>query len=201
MLARDQETAKADGYPASTLGDGGSRGGPSIKVRNERGEWERVAVTAVEAAALADDRNDPIHDHAVGLLADVEAMARIARDAVARTHKVKALSTVDDRHSNGPVDCLACDRTIMCTPNDRPRGGYCGACDVAFRRWAQSERAAGRAPDRPRFERWRREQLVEVPQARCGHSCCMNLAPHEHWHVPATCPECIALLTTDEVTA
>ena len=141
-----------------------------------------------------------VHELATSLVSLVKGATDQLRDAVGKTHKAKNLASVDVRHSNGPVDCLACDRTIMCTTADPVRMGFCSACSDAWYRWKNTERAAGQEPDRAQFIRARRRRLSEEGDTcRAGHSCCHQAGPHEHFHQPSFCPACIALLTVEEV--
>ena len=208
LLERAAMIAGNDGYPSGSLG-GGRGGGPTIKVDNELGQPELVSVTGVEAAALAEPQRDTVGDLAARMLATVEAMATAALGVKDVPLKAKRIQSADGRHSNEPVDCKACDRTIECTTADPNRGGYCNACDVAWRRWRLLEQAAGRCmgdpgEDRLRFERWRRERLAEVGVVRppCPHRCCVGQdrgVGHEHFHSAVECPECIDLVTVNEV--
>ena len=187
LLTADGVTAGPDGFP-----QGGQQEG-----RGKGDHADPVLATVVARQGVVP--YDPIHENAAACMNFVRGMARQAGNAKGVVLKARRVQTVDLRFSNGPVDCLACDRTIMCTAEDPVRSGYCQACSTAWYRWKGIEWEAGRLESDPgatraRFERHRRDQLAEVPQARCGHGCCTNLAPHEHFHQPASCPECIARL-------
>lgn len=132
-----------DGYPTGAgPGDGG----------------DDAPQSTTEAAALANLTTL----HADPVAAIVEAVHGHLLEAVNHLGALRSqLALLDhlartDRNSNPPTDCRACDRTVMCTAEDPIRSGYCSSCSKAWYRWRDAEAAAGRDPDRARFERARR---------------------------------------------
>lgn len=218
LLARDQESALPDGFPASTLGDGGGHGKGDHSDRTADAVLGQIK-TGKDAdgepvgSGTWETRPDPIHDLAESLVGWCEAAAKAMREAYLTTKRAAAMSSAPGRHSNGPVDCLACGRTIECTAADRPIGGYCKACDTAWRRWRTLELAAGAnfgndpGSDRLRFQAWRRDRLAGTDPApsasqSCGHPCCVGEnrgTSHVHENDPSSCRDCIALLTVKDV--
>lgn len=104
------------------------------------------------------------------------------------------------RDTSRDGDCKCCDRVVTGTPSDRLRGGYCDACRKAYERWAADHPVGGDpAAHRLEFETQRRAKLAAHPElapaapvVACPHRCCSLTYPHEHWHEPASCPNCRA---------
>lgn len=145
---------RRDGFPTGAgPGDGG----------------EHTPDSSTQAAAFANigalydgnvrARRDPIDD----LVS--EAWVSL-REGVGQLVRLMSLLTQIDKLSdprqttNPATACQACDRMVECTSADPIRAGYCSACSMAWYRWRDAELAAGREPDRARFERERRQDAA-----------------------------------------
>lgn len=152
LLRRDQETNQVDGYPASSTG-GGSHGGDISR------PTESAAQRSVDDdLAARRDRADQVHRAVHGIDEHLRRAVDHLTSAVSLSYLVHRLS--QPRKVNEPTPCRACDRLITCANGDHPRRGYCSACDTAYRRYSEEQRAAGREPDRPTFERNRRGETA-----------------------------------------
>ena len=120
----------AHGYPAATLGDGGSRG--------------TEGSSSVERAALNPNRYDAI---------DKRLNQRLRYSWLLTLRLSETLTELyghagdDDQLPAGSGSCERCER--MCRPDvkagDRLRGGYCNGCYTA---WLRADK-----PDRFQFNR------------------------------------------------
>ena len=109
--------------------------------------WVFDKLATVDAQLTRMDEFDP---GKLGL--DLGAVVVMKRE-LSRLVSAGVQSTEDDAPPRtNMVDCTACGRTITMTPNDRPRGGWCSACVMAFRRLELQHVGPG-APDRAQFER------------------------------------------------
>jgi len=140
LLIRDEELGTSDGYPSSTMGDGGS------------GEVSRP--TERMALDNCDTELQPMVDYvhrsteaARRALTHAADHARLAISAAAEANRMatKHAGRQADRHI-GSGDCQACDRPCSGARDDRLRSGYCAAC---YMRWTR----LGKATDRAGFER------------------------------------------------
>jgi hypothetical protein len=144
---RTGTTHERDGYPTGRgPGDGG----------------EDTPQSSTEAAALSNlhgATRDPVNELVENIHAHLlEAVNHLG---ALRTLLTQLDKISDPRRTTNPAaSCQACDRTVECTSADPIRAGYCSECSTAWYRWKKTETAAGRQPDRPRFERWRRQQLA-----------------------------------------
>lgn len=147
LLERDRRGGSGirDGFPA-----GGAGGGRSS---------EHADPTV--HAALADDLFDAFHVTVEEMHAHAVEGANHLMAAVGKLGLAVRIQTHDGRHSNAPVDCLACDRTVECTSADPIRGGFCNACDVAWRRWREQHGTDDPGADRIRYIDARRDRLAE----------------------------------------
>lgn len=176
LLARDAVTTEPDSLP-----------GGGTTERHGKGDHADPAFQAATSKTL----HDPIHRLAVDLVALAKDAAKSIVDAAAIPARAVLLSSADNRHSNGPVDCRACGRQVQCTTADPVRAGYCTACSTAWYRWKTDETAAGRTPDRVAFEKQRAAHLTAG--YHCGHGCCHIPSNPHHTHLrdPAECHDCL----------
>lgn len=144
----------ARGFPAVTLGSPGGRGSSEL--------------TSTEAAA---DAPAPYADVDVQLDRWVRlawAVTTKGQDLVAR---ITSHAAPDSEHegratgSAGAGHCLACDRWVPGTHNDRLRAGFCNACRASYQRWRQV-RPHG---DRTGFVLWRRGRSDAEHGGHGGH--------------------------------
>lgn len=145
LLDRDRHTAQADGWPAGGSSNGGRSADPT---------------STTEAAALAPERRDQIHDCAGAMVRTFDQALHQLNLATGAINLALHLASTDGRHSNPPTPCRACGRTVMCTQADPMRSGYCNACRLAWRRWKTKAEAEGVEPDRARFERDRKQEAA-----------------------------------------
>ncbi len=130
----------ARGFPASTLGAPGGRGSTEL--------------TSTEAAA---DAPAPFADVDSDLNRWLVLAWKVAVHGQDLVTKITAHAGSDDDHegratsSAGAGHCLACERWVPGTHDDRLRAGFCNACRVSFQRW----RGSNPGGDRSRFVRWR----------------------------------------------
>lgn len=132
--------ARADGYPTSTLGAGGSSGGAGIRVdADEHGEAERIPATSTEIAALTETPDDEQRRLALKAWHELEAIVKqlglidgwLARceaagtptandeDAWCENHARHGIAEPRD-HANRRKDCAWCYgilRTYGALPN------------------------------------------------------------------------------------
>lgn len=144
-----------DGYPTSSIGDGG----------NHTFTVGSTSSTAAAGEARADDgpdRRDDYHRAATAIEQHLAKAREHLEQATAMCKLADHIANPDDRHSNPPTDCIACNRTVQCTTADPIRAGYCGECSDAWYRWRKRELAAHHEPDRARFEKQRREQKAKA---------------------------------------
>lgn len=131
----------ARGFPASTLGAPGGRGSSEL--------------TSTEAAA---DRPAPFAGVDVDLARWLELAYRVAAHGQDLVTRITTHAGADAVHegrataSAGAGHCLACERWVPGTHDDRIRAGFCIACTMSYRRWRSRHDADG---DRARFIRWR----------------------------------------------
>jgi hypothetical protein len=166
----------ADGYPSKTLGGGGGSGESTSTEASALADYRLTCdapdcgrpVPCAEHAADVDhgangrwtEQVDPIHECVAGF----EAAITAARGHLKLAHKqlltARHRSNLDRRHTNPPTDCLACTRTVACTTADPLRSGHCKNCAEAWRRFKETERAAGRHPDLVTFRIKRLERTT-----------------------------------------
>ena len=119
---------------ASERVSGGDRSDPVL---------DRVFARAWAATHLAD--LDDALDAATASLTQARAHASSLASAGRKGDQTEAPTRTN------MVDCIACQRTITMTSEDRPRSGYCNACRMAWQRLTKAHTGPG-APDRVRFE-------------------------------------------------
>lgn len=123
-----------DGFPGGHPGMGG----------------EDAPQSSTEGAALARLKGapkDPMSDAALRAFRHLEtAVNELAGLMLQLDHIDEALST-PYRHANMPAACLACDRMVEGTANDRLRRGL---CEADYKAWARSGK-----PDIMQFRRTR----------------------------------------------
>jgi hypothetical protein len=128
----------ARGWPASTLGDGGSRG--------------TAELTSVESAAARpghwDDIDARVNAYLRLLFSGAVTLTSLVTDVVAHA---TADGTARDKHRAGAGACLACGAWCPGTEHERLRSGYCTAC---YHRWRRS------GADRAAFEHATRNQTT-----------------------------------------
>lgn len=140
-------TTTADGFPFST-------GGERVSAQSE--------LTSTERAAFDDGQDDWVGRH-------LEALFRSVREARAATSRAHAAAVLVEhrgdrrfgRQATGG-DCLACHRFVSGAVNDKLKAGYCTVnpgCYSAWRRYRETEEAAGREPS---HEGFRRRRLAEL---------------------------------------
>jgi hypothetical protein len=141
---RGDQVARMDGYPAGASDGPGS--GPSIMVRNELGDLERVSVTGTEVAALSRPEPDPVGRWIADVFALLDLMASTAQGIRGRAESVARCHEKVNQAAGAGV-CEVCARYCSGAEHDRLRSGYCPADHMAWKR-------AGR-PDRSVFKRER----------------------------------------------
>ena len=134
-----------DGYPSATIGDG------------PRGNAELTSVEAAANHSFPDDQGNPPRVERDWIAEDAENAIGYLLDAVQALGAMGARLDHADRLSNplsrseagGAGSCQACGSDVSGAANDRLRSGYCGACNLAWKR-------AG-SPDRATFKRERQQ--------------------------------------------
>lgn len=130
----------ARGFPASTLGAPGGRGSSEL--------------TSTEAAADRPAPFDGVDRDLTRWLVLAYQVAVYGQDLVTR---ITAHAAPDAEHegratgSAGAGHCLACERWVPGTHEDRLRSGWCDACRKSWERYRASRPSA----DRMSFQRWR----------------------------------------------
>jgi hypothetical protein len=123
---------------------------------------------------------------------------------------VRGYGTPAGRTSTLAGDCHACLRPVAGGALDPIRNGYCEACHSAYRRWTNTHPVTDDpAAHRHEFERHRRATLADRPdpatrqliERACDHQCCTRTTPHDHFHTPATCPDCTGIAPRPSVLA
>lgn len=131
-----------DGYPSGHRG-GGSGDPDSIDYHpdssTQHHAFQRIAGKPkdpmLESTRLAYGHLETAVNHIASLLVQLDAIDELAKPG--------------SRHSNPGGDCLACDRHVEGTPNDRLRRGL---CEADYRAWARSGK-----PDIMEFRRTREQ--------------------------------------------
>jgi hypothetical protein len=110
---------------------------------------ESQAVQEIEGKHIPDPRG-----HAFQVIDEQLAVMRAAAYEIRNAHDliVHIAMSAEGRVSM-LSSCLCCDRAVSNADGDRLKAGYCEGC---YKAWCRGGRA-----DRPRFERERREKLIE----------------------------------------
>lgn len=114
------------GYPASTLGDGGSRGSDGT--------------SSTERAALQDSRWRLVDSRLVALM-DLWHLTGLQLAALLSDVVAHAEAEGLRPRPAGAGDCRRCNEYCSGAANDRLRVGYCHACYMAWRRTGSVDRA------------------------------------------------------------
>lgn len=144
----------ARGWPAGTLGAPGGRGSSEL--------------TSTEAAA---DAPAPWADVDADLARWRTLAWRVTVYGQDLVTRITAHAGADADHegrataSAGAGHCLACERWVTGTHDDRLRSGFCNACRASYQRWRQT-RPHG---DRSAFIHWRRGRSDAEPGGHGGH--------------------------------
>ena len=145
-LDRAQRTAPllaARGWPAGTLGDGGSSTGASIIVTDaDTGpDGERVAVTSTEAAAFTHGRYDNADWRLAAALRVIDQallkITEVAQGAVSLAADVLAHADDADELPAASGACEACGKVVRSDRGKTPeylRAGLCNACRMHWDR-------------------------------------------------------------------
>lgn len=126
-----------------------SAGSGEASERVSGGDTSNPVLDRVFARAWVQTHLADVDQHVVDMAASVIAAQRVLTQLAAAGRRSSG-SEAPPR--TNMVDCQACQRTITMTPDDRPRGGYCNACRMAWQRLQHAHEGPG-APDRVVFER------------------------------------------------
>jgi hypothetical protein len=154
----------ARGWPAGTLGDGGSSTGASIiVVDDDTGpDGERIAVTSTEAAAFTKGRYDNADRNLAILLATIDRalvdVAKLAQRAAGLSADLLAHADDADELPAASGACEACGKVVRSDRGKTPeylRSGLCNACRMHWDRsgitdrgeWMMVRKAMLRAPE------------------------------------------------------
>lgn len=143
----------ARGFPASTLGAPGGRG--------------TAELTSTEAAA---DRRDPFANVDRDLDRWLDLAFRVTAHGQDLITRITTHAGLDTEHqgratgSAGAGHCLACERWVPGTHDDRLRAGFCNACRVSWQGW----RNRNPFGDRQAFIRWRQARAAAEDDGQGG---------------------------------
>jgi hypothetical protein len=139
ILRRGAEPLGLDGYPAGSSdgGHGSGDGDPTLAVIAARaGGREADEVTGEEATPDTwPSHPDPIGDMIAEAVTSISKLYKLARRidvlmvCIERAHEARRGRQVT------VAACAACQRDVACTTADPLRGGFCSACDTAWRRF------------------------------------------------------------------
>lgn len=125
----------ARGWPTGTLGDGGPRGNAEL--------------TSTERAADHRDRYADADEKLAKLYVSTVALIGAGRQFIADLSSHAGSDADHEGHdlahtgTNGAW-CLACERWVPGTADDRIRAGFCNACRMAWNRLVQTDPHADR---------------------------------------------------------
>lgn len=154
-------TTEEDGWPASSWGrpPGGAttvldeNGDPMPAVSDRTGEKATDLIEENEAPDWVENRLFALFGAVAGARGQTSTAYNTALVIQARADQRKG------RHVTGG-DCLACERYVSGSKDDRLVTGYCEACRKAWERWREDKHD----PDHWAFKQWRYEQVHGKPR-------------------------------------
>lgn len=157
VMARRRATTESierDGYPSSTMGDGGSRGGRQIVVVDEYGNEDAVPVTAVEAVAFDHIDNgtpiDRVQESAEAALSMLQQAHGSLFAAQRHMRFLASYSNPETESTDGtPGSCAGCDETVTGIGNDRLKRGLGPCCYSTWKRQGCPDITAFRLTRKP----------------------------------------------------
>jgi len=119
LLRRREHDAGRDGYPAQSMGGGGSSGGVSSSTE-----------TAALGKAIVDPTGHSI-DSIIKIVADIDQQTQIAQ-----AHLLETLKTETEMRGrvSTVAECRTCPAALLGHANG-DRNGFCQACYQSLKRW------------------------------------------------------------------